>query len=666
MHVYACARFRPARAAGLAGVPDVASGLLGDGGGHPRAVRVPGLDSDGSSGAGEARDAGASIGASRAALRRAARVREQQGLRLAASRRFDPAVIDRATCLAKIYGIGLGGQCGRPQQVGSTFCGRHTREERRPHGVVGEAVPAAKLDVFLKAEHRRLRAERTRASSGDAASSRARVQRPPNRAWYTRHEMLRQALRLDTPERRDRIRVENCGVQAGQAIPEDVSGLVDLEPWEYDQCLLATNEVLKHHAPLRAGLKRNMGPESAVDPERSTRERYNGSRGFYCWFRWGVFERFQAARGLSDDQVSELVCVELLEETSKWISAHPHAKAGLTIHGGPQCYPAWLDQVSDRRLVREAGPAPFAADGGSALERLDARWIPCRDSGRHRLVDSSSLPALMPDGGIDDQSAGFGCGDWSEYLAGAEGRYDAFIAAHRGAADDAGIGGLGAPAAAATGTDPMRSRQSASVAAAVERPQQDCLGDESEGQSFIDDAVSEVSSDGSMEEQTAIGADFAEAVAALGSRSGGPSTEELRRVSGASDDGGGEQSEPGAAVAPGSGGRCRARATHATLRLWVVLPQGLSSGTACSALTRVQPALPLAKALLFDMHLFVRSWPAPKKPEACLGRRGGGVVACATTAVEQQSCPYPWTPRTFPLMCLRSVRALAWSRSSTV
>ncbi len=95
MHVYACARFRPARAAGLAGVPDVASGLLGDGGGHPRAVRVPGLDSDGSSGAGEARDAGASIGASRAALRRAARVREQQGLRLAASKRFDPVVIDR-------------------------------------------------------------------------------------------------------------------------------------------------------------------------------------------------------------------------------------------------------------------------------------------------------------------------------------------------------------------------------------------------------------------------------------------------------------------------------------------------------------------------------------------------------------------------------------------
>ena len=98
----------------------------------------------------------------------------------------------------------------------------------------------------------------------------------------------------------------------------------------------------------------------------------------------------------------------------------------------------------------------------------------------------------------------------------------------------------------------------------------------------------------------------------------------------------------------------------------MVLPQSLSSGTVCSALTRVQPALPLAKALLFDMHLFVRSWPAPKKPEACLGRRGGGVVACATTAVEQQSCPYPWTPRTFPLMCLRSVQALAWSRSSTV
>ncbi len=59
--------------------------------------------------------------------------------------------------------------------------------------------------------------------------------------------MLCRALLLDTAERRARIRAHNAGSDGQRVLPEEVTGLIDLEDWEYDACLTAADKELYKH-----------------------------------------------------------------------------------------------------------------------------------------------------------------------------------------------------------------------------------------------------------------------------------------------------------------------------------------------------------------------------------------------------------------------------------
>eukprot|EP00930_Biecheleria_cincta_P049705 TRINITY_DN34901_c0_g1_i1.p1 TRINITY_DN34901_c0_g1~~TRINITY_DN34901_c0_g1_i1.p1 ORF type:complete len:362 (-),score=88.61 TRINITY_DN34901_c0_g1_i1:82-1167(-) len=61
---------------------------------------------------------------------------------------FSPSVIDPKLCLARVWKLGEGGQCTRPQKE-QHFCTIHSREERwKIHGRVDGPVPPPKLAEF--------------------------------------------------------------------------------------------------------------------------------------------------------------------------------------------------------------------------------------------------------------------------------------------------------------------------------------------------------------------------------------------------------------------------------------------------------------------------------------------------------------------------------------
>jgi len=65
-----------------------------------------------------------------------------------ASRRYTPAVIDQAICLARVWNSGTGGQCGR-KRTSDVFCHLHTTKWQ-VHGRVDGPVPESKLREFEK------------------------------------------------------------------------------------------------------------------------------------------------------------------------------------------------------------------------------------------------------------------------------------------------------------------------------------------------------------------------------------------------------------------------------------------------------------------------------------------------------------------------------------
>ena len=60
-----------------------------------------------------------------------------------------PSHIDMSLCLARIWGGGNGGQCGKAPLEGERVCKRHKTQQA--HGLVTGEVPPQKLDQFQKA-----------------------------------------------------------------------------------------------------------------------------------------------------------------------------------------------------------------------------------------------------------------------------------------------------------------------------------------------------------------------------------------------------------------------------------------------------------------------------------------------------------------------------------
>ena len=98
-------------------------------------------------------------------------------------------------------------------------------------------------------------------------------------------------------------------------------------------------------------------------------------------------------------------------------------------YAGPQSYP----QV--REQARYDANKPIQSErGGSSLRIEDAReqmercWLCCDDCRKWRLVDRNSFPAVDPRSYA--KRAGGEQFDWTAWMAGSRGRYDAFLLLH--------------------------------------------------------------------------------------------------------------------------------------------------------------------------------------------------------------------------------------------
>ncbi len=405
---------------------DVGEGLSSAG-----SLGAPPSDSDVGAAGVESPPASPGPRGSRFASRRRARMAAQDAARAAASRRFDPDVVDERRCMARVFAGGRGGQCPNPPLRGDEFCRGHGREGKRAHGIVGGDVPAAKLGDFLRAEGERgFRevAQRKAEVEGKAQSAK----RPPARVWYTRHHMWKSAAAKDTDERRMQIRAENEGVAPELQKSESIQGLDDLTPQEYNECLDTVNAYLKDNSSVRrsggvALIERNKGPTRFDDENRSEREAYNGKGRYLAWFRWDIFERHRADRGLETAGVREVDCVRLLKETNDYIARRPINQKGVEKYAGPQCFPEWLAM-----LKKGTGRAEGVAVGegaratGGVEEQLSNCWRQCADCGRWRLIDSGCLAALSAEEFFARAEGAASDVDWAAWLRDAPVRCDAF------------------------------------------------------------------------------------------------------------------------------------------------------------------------------------------------------------------------------------------------
>merc|ERR1740121_348749 len=82
-------------------------------------------------------------------------------------RRFTPAKLDKARCLARTWACGRGGQCTRkPLKPGQPFCKLHgSGGQWRTHGRCDGPIPARKLLEFERRERQTKKCSRCRTST---------------------------------------------------------------------------------------------------------------------------------------------------------------------------------------------------------------------------------------------------------------------------------------------------------------------------------------------------------------------------------------------------------------------------------------------------------------------------------------------------------------------
>lgn len=335
--------------------------------------------------------------------------------------RFTPEHVDLTKCLARIWNAGRGGQCDRRRMEGRQVCKMHSRYQN--HGLVTGAIPPRKLREYQKASGK-LEPKYEGCADGVAPKRRA-----AKHFWYSRAQFRHFARELDTPARR---------MEKGAVL----NGIEQLDEHEFNSCLKLVHEHHLKRPVTKERLEKSKGVRSyadyLLDPEAAD---YNGVGGgeVFKWYTRPQFEIFlrnlvPAWRGPPRDVhvgVTERQCMEALRRTSDHLKDYHWECERLTPYAGPQCFPQLQDP--ERREANASRRLPVAdAERDSGRSGLRScgwdRWRRCDSCGRWRLLDAAAVGVFDTEVSCQERP---GTVDWRAWLASAGERHDAFLEERR-------------------------------------------------------------------------------------------------------------------------------------------------------------------------------------------------------------------------------------------
>jgi hypothetical protein len=166
-------------------------------------------------------------------------------------KRFVPDSINPNWCMARIWNLGLRGQCTH-KVAGDGLCSTHVRQDELPHGLVEGPMPAAKLKAMMRV------ADTVLARAGSVQGEAAQVVLSERRKclaarrkipWYSRYHMFKQAQAI-------------CKAKAPSEV---LQNLTDLDAEDFLKSLMATSATLRQNPTLRRGMVKDKGPKSLFE-----------------------------------------------------------------------------------------------------------------------------------------------------------------------------------------------------------------------------------------------------------------------------------------------------------------------------------------------------------------------------------------------------------------